>query len=72
MVLLGAVLRQVQVLESTDPGKLRRATFVSVMESANFWQLYHRSEFWRLYPSRNRRVFIQGKVRACALVVFKV
>jgi hypothetical protein len=45
---------------------------VSVVESANFRKLHHRSEFWRLYSPRDRRVFLQGKVRACPLVVCEI
>jgi len=51
-----AVLRQGQVLETTDQGKLGRASFVSMMRSAHFGQLHHFSKFCRLYTSRNRCV----------------
>src|SRR5467141_5234873 len=67
-----AVLLQVQLQESTDPGKLGRAAFVSMVESAHFPKLHHRSEFSRLYRPRDRRIFLQGKVRASPLVIFKV
>lgn len=39
--------------ESTDPGKLGRAAFVSVVEPANFGQFYHRTEFGRLNSPRD-------------------
>src|SRR5467141_845787 len=39
-----------------------------MVESANFGQLYHRAEFRRLYRPRDRRIFLQGKVRASPLV----
>ena len=55
-----------------DPGKLGRAAFVSVMEPADFRKLHHFSKFRGLYRTRNWRVFLQGKVSTCALVVFKV
>ena len=56
----------------TDPGKLCRAPLVSVMEPADFRKLHHFSKFRRLYRTRNWRVFLQGKVRACLLVVFEI
>src|ERR1700681_2612422 len=52
--------------------KLCRATLISVVESADFRKLHHFSEFWRLYPPRDGRVFLQGKMRACFLIVFEI
>jgi hypothetical protein len=45
-----------KVLDATDPGKLGRAAFVSVVESTNFGLLYHRTEFGRLNRPRDWRI----------------
>jgi hypothetical protein len=51
-------------------GRVRsgRAAFVSVVQTANFWQFHHSAEFGRLNSARNRCVLVEGQMSARASV----
>src|SRR6516162_61887 len=48
------------------------ATFVSVVQTANFWQFHHSAEFGRLNSARNRCVLVEGQMSARASVIRKI
>src|SRR6516164_2755813 len=49
-----------------------RAAFVSVVQSADFWNLDHPSYFCRLNGARNRRVLVQRQMSAPMGVIVEV
>jgi len=48
------------------------ATFVSVVQTANFWQFQHSAECGRLNSARNRCVLVEGQMSARASVIRKI